>query len=60
MTRETFAKTIDESPSSLQNYEEGQYKREHTIPLDILFKISEAHHINICWLIEGRPHKKQK
>lgn len=60
LSRKDFGKLIDEKQSSIQNYEVGQYKRTHTIPIDVLYKISKTFHINICWLIEGSPHKKEK
>jgi ribosome-binding protein aMBF1 (putative translation factor) len=60
MSRKAFASTIEEKASSLQNYEEGQWNRDHTIPVDVLLKISNIHRINILWLIEGHPHKKEK
>lgn len=60
LTRKDFGLLIGESGSSIQNYEKGQFNRQHTIPVDVLIKISKAFKINILWLIAGPPHPKSK
>ena len=60
LSRKDFGILISESGSSIQNYEEGQHKRQHTIPIDVLIKISKAYKINLLWLIEGPTHPKFK
>lgn len=59
LSREAFGLLIGESMSNVQNYEEGQYNRQHTIPVDVLIKISKAFHIPLRELIEDPdPQKK--
>lgn len=54
LSRNDFGILIGESGSTIQNYEEGQYNREHTIPVDALIKISKAFHKDLCWLVTGK------
>jgi len=53
-SRKEFGGLIGESPSSIQNYEKGQDKREHTIPVDVLIKISKTFHYPLHKLIKGK------
>jgi transcriptional regulator with XRE-family HTH domain len=60
LSRKDFGLLISESGSNIQKYEKGQDNRQHTIPSDVLIKISKAFKVNLSWLIEGRPHPKYK
>ena len=52
LSRKEFGKIIGESESSIQNYEKGQYKRKHTIPVDVLIKISIKFHVPLRDLVD--------
>lgn len=60
LSRKDFGLLIGEPYSNIQKYEEGQDNREHTIPTDVLIKISKHTKVNLAWLIEGPPHLKFK
>jgi len=59
LSRERFGSLIGESKSSIQNYEEGQYKQQHTIPVDVLIKISKAFHIPLRDIIEKSDENEE-
>jgi transcriptional regulator with XRE-family HTH domain len=57
LSRKDFGLLIGESKSSIQKYEEGQSERNHTIPTDVLIKISKAYKVSLAWLVTGHPPK---
>jgi transcriptional regulator with XRE-family HTH domain len=59
LSRETFGLMISESKSNIKNYEDGQYNRQHTIPVDVLIKISKVFHIPLRELIEDSDSEEK-
>jgi hypothetical protein len=59
LTRHNFGLLIGESGSNIQKYEEGQYNRQHTIPVDVLIKISKVFpQYSLSWIVTGKDHPK--
>ena len=53
LSRKAFGLLISESKSNIKNYEDGQYKQQHTIPIDVLIKISKTFHVPLRELTEN-------